>query len=393
MYLASHSVLCQCHCLVKQHSRNDKKRKKNIFDISVPQSWPRWAHSVSHTRVTVERSIKFGIDQNRDAAANCWRLAPWLMPAARRRHPRFSAIFDSLFDRLPVRISTSDLHHWILLKKIFHIRAYDFGVQFSFNARSNWLQKMVMLVVANRANLKNFLSLAVNSDSFGHHCCRGLVFLVLWYGHHCCRGLVCLVLWYGHHCCRGLVCLVLWYGHHCCRGLVCLVLWYVNGCFVCHNFTCLFIFHFIRIMLWSNYHLVRSCDFDVFFYFFKVDFKPVVRQKIGLLEQAPDMWKKLDDPAITDNGESIVKLWFASWMLSSQAKEMVCCWIFCQLFEVVSSACLSSPLIMSLRVSLAIPTNSCLSYWSMRSLSCGWWSAFPQPDQIDTRRNCVGMVM
>ena len=28
------------------------------------------------TRVTVERGIKFGIDQNRDAAANCWRLAP-----------------------------------------------------------------------------------------------------------------------------------------------------------------------------------------------------------------------------------------------------------------------------------------------------------------------------
>ena len=33
----------------------------------VPQSRPRWAHSVSHTRVTVERGIKFGIDQNRDA--------------------------------------------------------------------------------------------------------------------------------------------------------------------------------------------------------------------------------------------------------------------------------------------------------------------------------------
>ena len=79
MYLVSHSVLC--HCLVKQHSRNDKKKKKKkLSDVSarVPhaQSWPRWAHSVSHTRVTVERGIKFGIDQNRDAAANCWRLAP-----------------------------------------------------------------------------------------------------------------------------------------------------------------------------------------------------------------------------------------------------------------------------------------------------------------------------
>ena len=37
-YLASHSVLC--HCLVKQHSRNDKKkkRKKKLSDVSVPQS-------------------------------------------------------------------------------------------------------------------------------------------------------------------------------------------------------------------------------------------------------------------------------------------------------------------------------------------------------------------
>ena len=74
MYLVSHSVLC--HCLVKQHSRNDKKKKKKLSDVSVLQSWPRWAHSVSHTRVTVERGIKFGIDQNRDAAANCWRLEP-----------------------------------------------------------------------------------------------------------------------------------------------------------------------------------------------------------------------------------------------------------------------------------------------------------------------------
>ena len=49
----------------------------------------------------------------------------------------FSAIFDRLFDRLPVRISTSDLHHWILRKKTFHIRAYDFGVQFSFNINNN----------------------------------------------------------------------------------------------------------------------------------------------------------------------------------------------------------------------------------------------------------------
>ena len=74
-------------------TKRKKKKKKRLSDVSVPQSWSRWAHSVSHTRVTVERGIKFGIDQNRDAAANCWRLAPWLMPAARRRHPRFFGHF------------------------------------------------------------------------------------------------------------------------------------------------------------------------------------------------------------------------------------------------------------------------------------------------------------
>ena len=45
---------------------------------------------------------------------------------------RTCQFFRRLFDRLPVRISTSDLHHRILRKKLYHIRAYDFGVQFSF---------------------------------------------------------------------------------------------------------------------------------------------------------------------------------------------------------------------------------------------------------------------
>ena len=44
---------------------------------------------------------------------------------------RTCQFFRRLFDRLPVRISTSDLHHRILRKKLYHIRAYDFGVQFS----------------------------------------------------------------------------------------------------------------------------------------------------------------------------------------------------------------------------------------------------------------------
>ena len=55
-------------------------------------------------------------------------VAPW------RHKSSHVPVFRRLFDRLPVRISTSDLHHRILRKKLYHIRAYDFGVQFSFNA-------------------------------------------------------------------------------------------------------------------------------------------------------------------------------------------------------------------------------------------------------------------
>ena len=57
-------------------------------------------------------------------------VAPW------RHKSSHVPVFRRLFDRLPVRISTSDLHHRILRKKIYHIRAYDFGVQFSFNSTS-----------------------------------------------------------------------------------------------------------------------------------------------------------------------------------------------------------------------------------------------------------------
>ena len=104
-----------------------------MSDVSVPQSWPRWAHSVSHTRVTVERGINSGLIRiaTQPRTADAWHHDSCRPRGVVTRD--FSAIFDRLFDRLPVRISTSDLHHWILRKKIFHIRAYDFGVQFSFN--------------------------------------------------------------------------------------------------------------------------------------------------------------------------------------------------------------------------------------------------------------------
>ena len=63
--------------------------------------------------------------------ADAWHQ--WLMTAARRRHPRFFGHFwpsvwpssRSNFDLGPSPLDSTE--------KIFHIRAYDFGVQFSFN--------------------------------------------------------------------------------------------------------------------------------------------------------------------------------------------------------------------------------------------------------------------
>ena len=65
-------------------------------------------------------------------------VAPW------RHKCSHVPVFRGLFDRLPVRISTSDLHHRILRKKLYHIRAYDFGVQFSFKAGPPWFEFLVI---------------------------------------------------------------------------------------------------------------------------------------------------------------------------------------------------------------------------------------------------------
>ena len=113
--LCSLSLSCQT-TLTK---RQKKKKKKRLSDVSVPQSWPgeliQWVTPESRSSAASNSGLIRIRTQPRTADA--WHQ--WLMPAARRRHPRFSAIFDRLFDRLPVWISTSDLHHWILRKKSF----------------------------------------------------------------------------------------------------------------------------------------------------------------------------------------------------------------------------------------------------------------------------------
>ena len=131
-YLVSHSVLCHCSCQTTLTKRQKKKKKKDcqmsVYHKADPgELIQRVTHESRSSAASNSGLIRIGT-QPRTADA-------WHHDSCRPRGVvtrDFSAIFDRLFDRLPVRISTSDLHHWILRKKIFHVRAYDFGVQFSF---------------------------------------------------------------------------------------------------------------------------------------------------------------------------------------------------------------------------------------------------------------------
>ena len=126
--LCTLSLSCQT-----THTKRQKKKKKDwqmlVYHKADPGTLIQWVTPESRSSAASNSGlIRIGT-QPRTADA-------WHHDSCRPRGVvtrDFSAIFDRLFDRLPVRISTSDLHHWILRKKIFHIRAYDFGVQFSFN--------------------------------------------------------------------------------------------------------------------------------------------------------------------------------------------------------------------------------------------------------------------
>ena len=126
------SLSCQT-TLTKWQKKKKKKKKKDcqmsVYHKADPGELIQWVTPESRSSAASNSGlIRIGT-QPRTADA-------WHHDSCRPRGVvtrDFSAIFDRLFDRLPVRISTSDLYHWILRKKIFHIRAYDFGVQFSFN--------------------------------------------------------------------------------------------------------------------------------------------------------------------------------------------------------------------------------------------------------------------
>ena len=99
-------------------------------DWTASRCWARWRSSASCHHLSLDvgwfRLITNILIQSRDLAM----IARWHHDVTNGLTCQF---FRRLFDRLPVRISTSDLHHRILRKKLYHIRAYDFGVQFSFN--------------------------------------------------------------------------------------------------------------------------------------------------------------------------------------------------------------------------------------------------------------------
>ena len=103
-------------------------------------------------------------------------VAPW------RHKSSHVPVFRRLFDRLPVRISTSDLHHWILRKKLYHIRAYDFGVQFSFNVGGQTGKDCLLtwadgVKVADRRDRTRNLSLrkrCTNHCTTGPHTCESM---------------------------------------------------------------------------------------------------------------------------------------------------------------------------------------------------------------------------
>ena len=65
--LCTLSLSCQTTLTKRQKKKKKKDCQMSVYHKAVDPG----ELTVSHTRVTVERGIKFGIDQNRDAAANC----------------------------------------------------------------------------------------------------------------------------------------------------------------------------------------------------------------------------------------------------------------------------------------------------------------------------------
>ena len=106
----------------KKDSQMSVYQKADIGELIQWVTHESWSSAASNSG-----SIRIGTQPR---TADAWHQ--WLMPAARRRHLRFFGHFwpsvwpssRSNFDLGPSPLDSTE--------KIFYIRAYDFGVQFSF---------------------------------------------------------------------------------------------------------------------------------------------------------------------------------------------------------------------------------------------------------------------
>ena len=130
-YLVSHSVLCHCSCQTTLTKRQWCQCTTKLTQVS--------SFSESHTsHGRARHQIRDWSESGRSREL----LTPGTMthagraassPEIFRPFLTICLTFQVFFWPSSRSNSISDLHHWILRKKIFHIRAYDFGVQFSYN--------------------------------------------------------------------------------------------------------------------------------------------------------------------------------------------------------------------------------------------------------------------
>ena len=144
-YLASHSVTVLSN---NTHETTKKKKKKKD-----------WMSDVMYHKADPGELIQWVTPESRSSAASnsgLIRIGTQPRTADAWHHdscrPRgvvtrdFSAIFDRLFDRLPVRISTSDLHHWILRKKSFISELMILECSFPLTCWTRWQASFFIIV-------------------------------------------------------------------------------------------------------------------------------------------------------------------------------------------------------------------------------------------------------
>ena len=132
-YLASHPVLC--HCLVKQHSRNDKKKKKKKKMVRCQCTTKlTQVSSFSESHPSHGRA-RHQIRDLSESGRSRELLTPGTMTHASRAASSpeiFRPFLTVCLTVFPFEFQPRTFTIGFYEKKIFHIRAYDFGVQFSF---------------------------------------------------------------------------------------------------------------------------------------------------------------------------------------------------------------------------------------------------------------------